>query len=378
MFTPLSNITLLQESSSFSYIICCNPPTFQGNLTIFKVAFGVSINSPTFFILLSVVPLLKQEMSKPCASCSKPFKLNDLKVTCSECFGLHHAKCQKLSSEDVAFLSEDPNSSSSWRCSACLASSRSSQRFLRSKSTSDAPSKSSEQALGSNSFTAEHFQVLLNEIRAINSNVVSTEEKLSMKIDDCSSKIQEFALTLTQHSEQIEALTTMLNSLSTENAELKKKIATLENKQKATIPSTFLIQDKITRAGNIIVFGVNEASDTSSHDTILNIIRKVSPTFHGNFETSRLGSQTSSNKPRPIKVRFLDPFMARTVLRNKRTLLGTEFAHVKIQDDKSPAELQQLKDLRLELHNRITSGEKNITIKYVDGIPAITSIDSKN
>ena len=64
----------------------------------------------------------------------------------------------------------------------------------------------------------------------------------------------------------------------------------------------------------------------------------------------------------------------RTVLRNKKMLMGKpNTAQYSIISDQTPMQEKFLKDLRTELEDRKASGEKNITIKYIDGNPKIVS-----
>jgi hypothetical protein len=89
----------------------------------------------------------------------------------------------------------------------------------------------------------------------------------------------------------------------------------------------------------------------------------------------RIGKPNSPNT-RPLKVSLSNDLIAKEVLRNKNKLINSDLPRsISISDDKTPKQLEYLKNLRTELQLRRDNGEDNITIKYVKGIPSI--IESK-
>jgi hypothetical protein len=89
----------------------------------------------------------------------------------------------------------------------------------------------------------------------------------------------------------------------------------------------------------------------------------------------RIGKPNSSNT-RPLKVSLSNDLIAKEVQRNKNKLINSDLPRsISISDDKTPKQLEYLKNLRTELQLRRENGEDNITIKYVKGIPSI--IESK-
>nr|CAI5844079.1 unnamed protein product [Callosobruchus analis] len=129
--------------------------------------------------------------------------------------------------------------------------------------------------------------------------------------------------------------------------------------------------ERFRRSHNIIIIGLPETSDTNA--TVSAILNHVDPIANNHrLSISWLGTTPQANRARPVKVCFATPAVARSVLRKKNQLRGnTTYDSIKITDDKTPAQLNELSNLRVELRRRLDSGEPNLTIKYVRGSPRI-------
>lgn len=140
--------------------------------------------------------------------------------------------------------------------------------------------------------------------------------------------------------------------------------------------------ERISRSQNVIMFGIDESQGSTDarteHDTrtAARVIAAVVDTAVSPVRVARLGRPGA--RPRPLKVCLMDGSAAKNILRQKNKLRGTEFGSVTIRDDKTPRQLEYLNHLRSELKSRQDSGEEDITIKYVKGIPKIISSTAKN
>nr|CAH7762006.1 unnamed protein product [Callosobruchus chinensis] len=123
--------------------------------------------------------------------------------------------------------------------------------------------------------------------------------------------------------------------------------------------------ERFRRSHNIIIFGIPESNNTDA--TVSAILNHVDPIANNHrLSISRLGATPQANRARPVKVCFATPAVARTVLIKKNQLRGnTTYDSIKITDDKTPAQLNELSNLRVELRRRTESGEPNLTIKYI-------------
>ena len=170
--------------------------------------------------------------------------------------------------------------------------------------------------------------------------------------------------------------------------QLSKKIETLENKilNQTSLTETQLVIEKvaaeaverITRAKNIIVHGVAELSGNPKEQQKQdeNTAKELTIVLSGEesclpVRAIRLG-KTTTNKPRPLKIILTDASYTKTCLRNQKRLINSEFENLKITDDKTPHQLNNLKELRAEVARRTSEGEKDLTIKYIRGAATIT------
>ena len=74
------------------------------------------------------------------------------------------------------------------------------------------------------------------------------------------------------------------------------------------------------------------------------------------------------NKPRPLKVTFDDESVALSVLRNASTFAKK---NITVKNDLTLNQRQYHESVRADLNKRISEGESNLTIRYVDNIPKI-------
>jgi hypothetical protein len=138
--------------------------------------------------------------------------------------------------------------------------------------------------------------------------------------------------------------------------------------------------ERMIRSKNVIIYGVPESSGTTEQrqtkdaTEIRKIISAITPEAIPQ-KIIRIGKPNSPNT-RPLKVSLSNDLIAKEVLRNKNKLINSDLSRsISISDDKTPKQLEYLKNLRTELQLRRDNGEDNITIKYMKGIPSI--IESK-
>nr|CAH7725176.1 unnamed protein product [Callosobruchus chinensis] len=120
----------------------------------------------------------------------------------------------------------------------------------------------------------------------------------------------------------------------------------------------------LRRSHHIILRGIPE--DNNDTNTVTDIINHIDPSANSyRLSVARLGAATTS-RPRLIRVGFASPVIAKAILRRKNSMLSHPvYKSIKISDDKTPSQMRELQNLRDELKRRLTTGERNITIKYV-------------
>lgn len=150
-------------------------------------------------------------------------------------------------------------------------------------------------------------------------------------------------------------------------------------------PDTNAIMEEVLererRANNVILVGVKECDsdnggDRKTHDE--NSVKKILLEMDrdGNYSSKvmtvlRLGRR-EDGKTRPLKVVLASRQDAILVLKNKSKANRL----VRIYDDKTPKQREELQQLRDTLKARTELGETNLTIRYVRGVPKI--VNQKN
>jgi hypothetical protein len=195
----------------------------------------------------------------------------------------------------------------------------------------------------------------------------------------CTSKAEQ---TLSIH-ELLQTFTRKRDIIASIEQKIEQKISELQNVNLSSLQFeevTSEAVERMIRAKNVIIYGVPESSGTAEQGQtkdaaeIRKIISAITPEAIPQ-KIIRIGKPNSSNT-RLLKVSLSNDLIAKEVLRNKNKLINSDLPRsISISDDKTPKQLEYLKNLRTELQLRRDNGEDNITIKYVKGISSI--IESK-
>lgn len=162
--------------------------------------------------------------------------------------------------------------------------------------------------------------------------------------------------------------------------ELEGEVKKLKSKQSATECESTIgeIHEREKRSRNVIMFGVGESSsedpnERQQHDKkeITAILSKVASDISiERAPVIRLG-KPNSNKPRPIKIILKSRESALEILRSQKKLMNSK---IRIKSDLTPMQREYLRSLGEQLEERRKKGERDITIKYVRGVPKIINI----
>lgn len=184
---------------------------------------------------------------------------------------------------------------------------------------------------------------------------------------------------------EISELKDLITKLSGEVENLKLQILTptdllLENNATETLINE--INERNKRSSNIIIYNLVESTSDSkdvriAHDVskVIELINKVPNVDINSVQAFRLG-KVINNKPRPIKVILNHSDVVKNIFKNKSLL--QQGTNIRIASDQTPLQRQHLDKLRQTLEMRLSKGERDLTIKYVKGIPTITTITPKN
>lgn len=186
--------------------------------------------------------------------------------------------------------------------------------------------------------------------------------------------------------ETINALKASILSLKKEVADL---TATINAKKETKNTDNFEeiiheINQRNEKRNNLLFFGIKEspnttnASDRQEHDKdkIRSVLEFLSPGVnYDEIKPVRLGKHDpSKSTPRPVKIRFVNPETVSDLVRKSKNLRSVaRFNGISISFDRTPRQIAAYKSIKTNLDNRIANGEKDLRIKYINGIPKIVS-----
>lgn len=226
------------------------------------------------------------------------------------------------------------------------------------------------------------------DISVVLSSLITKVDNLSTLVNKLSDVPNDTKIIKTE----IHSIQEKLNSIEPKLEEFDKRLTSLEQRESTPNQSNIdLVMEEIhernVRKRNLIVFNAHESSSSQpqaikTHET--GLVASIVESAINGYDISkikffRLGSKTTG-KIRPIKLIFPSDEDVLQVLRNFSvdSFPSNEpnLQDIKLSRDRSPLELSTLKTLRQELDSRLKAGEKDLTIKYRNGVPKIVQLNS--
>lgn len=144
------------------------------------------------------------------------------------------------------------------------------------------------------------------------------------------------------------------------------------------------VNERSKRKCNLVIFGLPEQEqnippsqqESAEKDDISNILHIIRPniTLH-DIKPVRVG-RYCEGKHRPIKIKFNSEQIVSDIVYNAKMLKTSRYnKKVSISFDRTPKQLSYYKKIKGELNTRLASGETNLKIKYVNGIPKIIALN---
>lgn len=209
----------------------------------------------------------------------------------------------------------------------------------------------------------------IKDIRASTSNIVLEQNNIKASITIMDKKVS-------VNEEKLESLETQLTTLKSKPS----YTHTAEGQFHANEEIIRELKDRTNRECNIIMAGVlepQESNDLQNQNKdvteVCSILSAITKDYALPLKVFRIGKQ-SPGKNRRIKICFNNSETAKTFLRNQHRLPK----EIKLFSDQTPSQIKFLQELKEELVRRQNSGENNLTIKYIKGIPKIVPLDAKN
>lgn len=142
------------------------------------------------------------------------------------------------------------------------------------------------------------------------------------------------------------------------------------------------ITERERRKNNIILFNVTEQVQNlpknelieSEKKVVIDIVKYVDPDFPvAHIKPFRLGVYSPS-KNRPIKLVLENENAVRKILKNANKIRSSNaYKKVNFSTDKTKRQIDHYKVVKQELTNRLSAGETNCRIKYINNIPRVVS-----
>lgn len=175
--------------------------------------------------------------------------------------------------------------------------------------------------------------------------------------------------------EKLDEIRNSIDDISNDIQILDDRITALENNadnsdfdsQKIVNAVCSEIFEKNRRAMNVLVLGLAETNDLASDMLCVNNLLMNLPKQIEIKSVKRMG-KANENRVRPLKLFLKSLDDVKLLFANKQIF---EQEKLKVVNDSTPNERKYLVDLRTELNARINNGEKNLTIRYISGVPTI-------
>lgn len=205
------------------------------------------------------------------------------------------------------------------------------------------------------------------------------------KIDNISSDIATIKTEMSEIKAGLAVLEPRVSKIEDRLNTVENKIELSSNSEHSALETTIAeMNERARRSKNLMVFNLAESSAAdvqtrmrSDLDMVNKLLNPFMPSFTTDgIKTLRVGKKLpGSVKPRPLKVilssqsdvaEFLRSFSADAAAR-----VHQAFSSVKVSRDRTPCESKHLQTLNSELKERVSKGETNLTIKFINNVPQI-------
>lgn len=187
---------------------------------------------------------------------------------------------------------------------------------------------------------------------------------------DIKTSVTELNLKINNQDEKITCLENDLSVLKIGSSSLPEQTL-LANEQ--TIRE---LRERINREKNIIITELSEHhtnSKSSDENEITTLLSNITENCPKPLKMFRIGKLVPGRN-RKLKVCFKEQQTAKTILRNKEKIPK----ELKIYSDRTPSQIKYFNEVKNAMEVRIKNGEKDLTIKFIKGVPTIINNIPKN
>lgn len=216
----------------------------------------------------------------------------------------------------------------------------------------------------------------VSELHDIKNLILSVKTEFTKNITTLENKIQQLS--------QLDVIKDIKNSID----DIKKDLNEVKNHQPVknkTILFEEIIQEiseRDKRKRNLMVFNLPEPTSTNPQERVLQdrtqinkILNLANYSNSNDFKIIRLGGFRDGYR-RPIKVILDSENCVHNIIKVARSLKNMQgFENVTLSFDRTPGQVNYYRQLRSEMNDRISKGETNLRIQYVNGCPTIKSLN---
>jgi hypothetical protein len=228
----------------------------------------------------------------------------------------------------------------------------------------------------------------LSRLSNRNTQLITPNTDLVSKIDNILSVVEEIKSSVSKHeislrdvnsklstvSEQLRSLVDLTSSLECRLHSVETRLSNVE-KTKSYADKTIIneVIERQTRFRNLIVLNVpDQTKNTPTND--MDFIKSLFVALSINLQPTtftRLGK--ISDKPRPIKITLPEASDVFATLKVKHRLYGSpNFERIRIFSYRTIMQRNQLRNIKLKLEERKATGESNLVLKFLRGVPTIS------
>lgn len=205
------------------------------------------------------------------------------------------------------------------------------------------------------------------------------------KIDNISSDIATIKTEMSTIKAGLSVLEPRVSKVEDRLTTIENKIEMTSTSKPSDLETTIAeMNERARRSKNIMVFNLAESSAAdvqtrmrSDLDMVNKLFKHFMPSFTTDgIKTFRVGKKhPGSVKPRPLKVILSNQSDVAEFLRNFSADAAAQvhqaFSSVRVSRDRTPCESKHLQTLNSELKERVSKGESNLTIKFINNVPQI-------
>lgn len=305
-----------------------------------------------------------------CSHCEKSIKDNQPSISCRSCLSWFHKGCSGLTNPEFNKQASLWNKSkeTTWACNPCL-------NLMKSESTNkQTPTSHPRRSIGPGAAPPHAAVTNVDE----SSNCL-TNNKVSL--NDIMEKLLYIESLYTNLLSKYEDQIKINADLRSEIAEIKLGLSTGNRTNNPAVnhgtagqgqEDVILreILQRQARMNNVVIFNLRLEEGIPESVQISSLL---SNGLSRQIEVSNVVTvgRANRNGHKPVKVTLSNSSDVLFVLKNRKVL--TDSHQIYIEADLSPAQLGRLREVREELRLRRSNGEKNLILRYSDGIPRITT-----